>query len=54
MKTGQQKKRLNVDIELNIHCQIKKNAAAQNKKITQWIMEAIADKINREMDLGFN
>lgn len=47
------KKRLNVELDLNIHCQIKKNSAAQNKKMTQWVMEAITEKLNKELELGF-
>ena len=47
------KKRLNVELDLNTHCQIKRNAAAQNITITTWIMKAIAKKMNEEIELGF-
>lgn len=47
------KKRLHLHIDINVHCHIKKIAAIQNITITEWVKVAIAEKLKKEMELGF-
>ena len=47
-------KRLAMYLEINTHCHIKKIAAEKNISITEWVRIAIAEKINKEIELGFN
>lgn len=46
-------KRLSMDLDINIHCHIKKIAAAKNMTITEWVKVAIAEKLKKEIELGF-
>ncbi len=46
-------KRLAVNLSIDMHCEIKKRAAVHNQSIKEWIEEAIVDKINKEIELGF-
>ena len=41
-------KRLNVPITVELHTKLKVRAAIQNKTLTQWVLEAIQDKLNKE------
>jgi predicted HicB family RNase H-like nuclease len=43
-----EKKRLSVDLPLNLHIEIKLAAARYNCSITKWILKAIADRLKKE------
>ena len=47
------KKRLAMYLDINTHCSIKKIAAQKNESISEWVREAIMDKIQKEKELGF-
>ncbi len=47
------KKRLNVDLDINIHCEVKKRASIKNMTITNWVVQAILEQIKKEQRLGF-
>ena len=46
-------KRLTVDIDNVTHSHVKKSAIDQNVTIREWILQAIADKIKKDSNLGF-
>lgn len=46
-------KRLTIEVDRNIHNDIKKLAIDKDLSLKQWVMEAIVDKIRKELDLGF-
>jgi len=52
-KHGNEIKRLIVDLNINIHYEVKKRASQKNMSIKRWIEEAIMDKIREEIELGF-
>ncbi len=52
-KRGNELKRLIVDLNINIHCEMKKRAAQQNMTIKKWIEMAIMEQIRKEIELGF-
>jgi len=43
-------KRLNVPIPASLHTKIKINATIQGKTLTQWVLEAIQDKLHKEAE----
>lgn len=43
-------KRLNVPIPTSLHTKLKVTAAIQGKTITQWAIEAIEDKLQKETE----
>ena len=55
MKKEQKKtvKRLSVDLDIVLHKQIKIIAAERNTTITDWVAEAIKDRIKKEIDWGY-
>lgn len=46
-------KKLSMLLDVNIHCHIKKISAEKNITITEWVKVAIAEKLKKEMELGF-
>gem|GEM_PF-3240433 len=52
-KHGNELKRLIVDLNINIHCEIKKRASQKNMTIKAWIEKAIMEQIRKEIDLGW-
>ena len=44
-------KRLNVPIPASLHTELKITVATQNKTLTQWVMEAIHDKLKKEKNI---
>ena len=49
MKTKKiEKKRLVVDMDINLHCEIKKRAAARNISIKNYVEYAIIIRLNEE------
>jgi len=52
-RNGRELKTLIVNLDINIHCEIKKRAAEKNVSMSRWIGEAIMDKIRKEIELGF-
>lgn len=42
-----------MNLDINVHCEVKKIAAVQNITITDWVKQAIAEKLKKEMELGF-
>jgi hypothetical protein len=52
-KFGNELKRLIVDLNINIHCEVKKRASQKNMSIKKWIEMAIMDQIRKEIELGF-
>ncbi len=46
-------KRLAMYLDVNLHCSIKKIVAQKNESISDWVREAIMEKIRKEIDLGF-
>ncbi len=46
-------KRLAMEISIELHCKIKQVCAEKNITITQWVHEAILEKLKYEMDLGY-
>lgn len=47
------KRRLAVDVDMNVHKHIKLAAIAKNQTMTEWILEAIDRQIDFEKKLGF-
>lgn len=43
-------KRLNVPIPASLHTKLKVTAAVQEKTISQWVIEAIEDKLKKERE----
>lgn len=43
------KKRLSMELALNLHCEIKRRSAQRNISIAQWIVHAINEQIKEEM-----
>ncbi len=41
-------KRLNVPIPTSLHTELKITATIQGKTLTQWVLEAIQDKLQKE------
>jgi len=46
-----EKKRLNIELEPKDHREIKKRAVEKDMTITQWVIEAISEKIYQEKQL---
>ncbi len=46
-------KRLSIDLDIVTHNHIKKIAADKNISMRIWILEAIAEKIKKDFNLGF-
>jgi hypothetical protein len=46
-------KRLTIDMDKITHSHIKKIAVDRNTSMRKWILEAIAEKIRRDLELGF-
>lgn len=42
------KKRLAVDLDINLHCEIKKRAAQRNITVTEYILICIGERIEKE------
>ncbi len=43
-------KRLNVPIPANLHTKLKITATTQEKTLTQWVLEAIQEKLQKEAE----
>lgn len=41
-------KRLNVPISADLHTQLKVTATVQGKTLTQWVLEAVEEKLGKE------
>jgi len=46
-------KRLSIDIEKITHDHIKKISIDRDIKMREWVLEALAEKIRRDFELGF-
>lgn len=53
IKQRKTRKRLLINIDEDMHTDIKKICAEKHISITYWILMAIIDQIKKEKDLGF-